>query len=97
MIGGFFGITAALGMISGAWSGTLEPWGFGAFLVAGLLGVLLMPMTVGIFMTFMMFASPIAVIAGLITGHGSSALTAAGIGFGAFVTQWIIGSIRGVN
>lgn len=97
MIGGFLGLSGALGMIAGAWSGTLEPWGFGVFLIAGLVGIFLMPMTVGIFMTIMMSASPIAVLAGIISGQGSSALTAAGIGLGAFVTQWIVGAVRGVN
>jgi len=49
-------------------------------------------MFVGTFMTGVMFASPIAVIAGFINGNSDSAITALGIGIGAFVVQFVIGS-----
>lgn len=94
-MGSLLGFFVAIGMIGSAWSGTLSFWGLPIFIVAALIGIFLMPMTVGTFMTSIMFGAPIAVIAGLIAGNSDSALTALSIGVGAFVVQFVIGKIRG--
>jgi hypothetical protein len=96
MIGGFLGFFAGIGIVISAWQGTLEPWGFGFFAIAAVVGVVLFPMTVGIFMTNIMIFTPIALLAGLITGNGDSALVALGLGVGAFITQFIVGAVRNV-
>jgi hypothetical protein len=90
-IAGFF---VGIGLISSAWSGDLSFWGIPIFVIAAIVGVFLMPMFVGTFMTGVMFASPIAVIAGFINGNSDSAITALGIGVGAFVVQFIVGSVH---
>jgi hypothetical protein len=94
-VGSLLGLIVAIGMIGSSWSGTLSFWGLPIFIVAALLGIFLMPMTVGTFMTSIMFGAPIAVLAGLIAGNSNSALTALAIGVGAFIVQFIIGKIRG--
>jgi hypothetical protein len=94
-VGSLLGLIVAIGMIGSSWSGTLSFWGLPIFIVAALLGIFLMPMTVGTFMTSIMFGAPIAVLAGLIAGNSNSALTALAIGVGAFIVQFIIGRIRG--
>jgi len=94
-MGSLFGFFAGIGLLFGAWEGSLEPWGFGAFIAAILLGVVLMPMTVGTFMTSVMFMAPLAAVLALIRGNFESAGVAAGIAVGAFVTQIVVGAIRG--
>jgi len=91
-LGTFGGLFVGIGLISSAWSGDLSFWGIPIFVIAGIVGIFLMPMFVGTFMTGIMFASPIAVIAGFINGNSDSAITALGIGIGAFVVQFVIGS-----
>lgn len=93
-MGAILGFIVGVGLAISAWDGSLEPWGLGVFVVAGVLGVVLIPRTVGMFMTGVMGFSPIAILAGLISGHGSSALTALGIGIGAFATQLLVGKLR---
>jgi hypothetical protein len=95
MMGSLFGFFAGIGLLFGAWEGSLEPWGFGVFIAAILLGIVLMPMTVGTFMTTIMFMAPLAAILALIRGNFESAGVAAGITVGAFITQILVGLIRG--
>lgn len=93
MIGTILGILVGIGVIGAASSGTLEPWSFAAAIVLVLVG-LLFPRTVGIMLMTVAFASVVAIIAGLVTGHGSSALAALLIGITAFAGQFIIGLVR---
>jgi hypothetical protein len=93
-MGTLIGWVVGLGIIGSAWSGDLSFWGIGVFVIAALVGIFLMPMTVGTFMTSIMFSSIIALIAGFINGNNDSALTALAIGIGSFVTQLIIGALR---
>ena len=93
-MGSLFGFFAGLGIISGAWSGDLEAWGFGAFLVFAIVGVLIFPRTIGTFMTAVMTLGAVAILAGLVSGNGDSAFVALGITLGAAATQFLIGRVR---
>ena len=93
-MGSLLGLFVGIGLLFGAWDGTIESWGLGAFVVAGLLGIVLMPMTVGTFMTSIMFIAPFAAILALLRGNYESAGVSFGIAVGAFVTQIIVGAIR---
>lgn len=94
-MGTLFGLIAGIGLVITSWDGELSFWGLPIFIIAALLGVFLFPFTVGTFMTGIMFASPIAIIAALINSNSQSALAALTIGISAFITQFIIGRIRG--
>lgn len=93
-MGTLIGWIVAIGMIGSAWSGELDFWGIPIFIIAALIGIFLMPMTVGTFMTSIMFGSIIALIGALIGGHSNSAITSLGIGAGAFLTQFVIARFR---
>jgi len=93
-MGTLFGFFASFGIIAGAWSGTLEPWNFGIFVIALLIGVVLTPVTVGTFMATVMIAAPVAAILAALRGNWGSAGTAVGIAVAAFLTQFIIGLVR---
>jgi hypothetical protein len=93
-LGSLIGFFAALGMIGSAWSGTLDFWGLPIFVIAAIVGVFVLPMTIGTFMASIMFGSPIAFIAGLISGNSNSAFTALGIGVCAIAVQMIIGYLH---
>lgn len=94
-MGSLVGLVVSIGIIWSAWDGELTFWGVPIFLAATILGVLIFPMTVGTFMTSIMFASPIAIIFALINSNSQSALAALSLGVSAFITQFIIGKIRG--
>jgi hypothetical protein len=96
-LGTFGGYLVGLGIIGSAWSGDLTFWGIPVFIIAGIVGIFLTPMLIGTFMTGIMFTSPIAAIAGFINGNSDSALTALGIGIGAFITQFVVGHVRGIR
>ena len=91
-MGSLFGLLCGISIVISTWNGTLEFWGFGAFIIAGLVGLFLMPTTVGTFMTGIMIATPFALLAGLIHGHAGSSGLALLFGVCAFVTQFIIGA-----
>ena len=93
-MGSLLGLFVGIGLLFGAWDGTIESWGLGAFLVAGLLGIVLIPMTVGTFMTSIMMIAPIAALLALLRGNMESAGVSFGIAIGAFITQWIVGALR---
>jgi hypothetical protein len=93
-MGSLIGLFVGIGLLFGAWEGTIEPWGLGAFVAAGLLGIILMPMTIGTFMTSIMFIAPVAALLALIRGNTESAGLLVGIAIGAFVTQIIVGAVR---
>lgn len=76
-----------------AFEGTLEAWTIGVAVVIVLIGFVF-PQTVGVALTSISLASPIAIILALVTENGSSALSALGIGITAFVGQYIIGLVR---
>ena len=93
-LGTFGGFIVGIGIVGFAWSGDLIFWGIPTFVIAGIIGIFITPMLVGTFMTGVMFASPIAAIAGFINGNSDSALTALGIGLAAFIVQLIIGAVH---
>jgi hypothetical protein len=76
------------------WSGELDYWSLGAIPVLTLLGVLIIPFTVGTFMTMLVIISPIAAIAGAIRGNWTSAGAALAWAVAAFLSQLIVGAIR---
>lgn len=93
-MGTLFGFFVGLGIIAAAWSGDLEFWGVGAFVAAGIFGILLFPRTVGTFMTSIMFMSVIAAGLAALRGFGDSAKVALTFAVCAFFTQLIVGFIR---
>ena len=93
MFGIIIGVVAAIGMCVQAFEGTLEAWSIGIAVVIVVVGFIF-PQTVGIALTTISIASPIAIILALLTGNGSSALSALGIGITAFAGQYIIGLVR---
>lgn len=93
-MGSILGLFIGLGLISSAWSGELESWGIGLFIVLAVLGIFIFPRTIGTFATAIMFLGAIAIIAALINGNSDSALTAFGITLSAAITQFIVGKVR---
>ena len=94
-MGSLLGLFASIALVIAAWDGELSFWGLPIFIIAALVGVFLFPMTIGTFMTAIVFASPIAIIAALINSNSQSAISALAIGVSAFVTQFIITKVRG--
>lgn len=92
-MGVILGIIVGIGVIVMAANGTLEPWSIGAAVVLVLIGFAF-PRTMGMMLTGVAMASVIAIVAGLVTGHGASALAALLVGITAFVGQFIIGLVR---
>ncbi len=92
-MGAILGILIGIGVVGAAASGTLEPWSAGACVIIVAVG-LLFPRTVGMLLTGVALASVIAIIVGLLTGHGGSALSALLIGMVAFAGQFVIGLVR---
>jgi len=93
-MGSLIGFFIGLGIIASAWSGDLEFWGIGVFLLAGIVGVLLFPMTVGTFMTSIMFMSPIAIVLAAIRGNSESVKVALALTVCAWLTQVLVGTLR---
>ena len=93
-MGSLIGFFVGLGIMASAWSGDLEFWGIGVFVVAGILGILLFPNTVGTFMTSIMFMSPIAIVLAAIRGNSDSVKVALGLTACAWLTQIVVGTIR---
>lgn len=93
MIGTLVGFFVGIGICVQAFNGELEAWSLGVTVVAVLIGFVF-PVTVGTFLTTVMFAAPIAAILGFVTGNASSGLAALGIGLLAFAGQFIIGYVR---
>jgi hypothetical protein len=92
-MGAILGIVIGIGVIVMAANGTLEPWSIGGAVVLVLIGFVF-PRTMGMLLTGVAVASVIAIVAGLVTGHGGSALAAFLIGITAFVGQFVIGLVR---
>jgi hypothetical protein len=95
-MGSLLGFLCSCGLVAAAWEGSLQPFGIAFFVIAAIAGAFLFPYTVGTFMTMVMSGSIFAILAGLVSGHPGSALTALGIGVGAFLTQFFVGSVRGI-
>jgi len=93
VLGIILGVVVGIGVVQAAGSGTLAVGSFVIFIALGLLG-LLFARTVGMMFTTVSVASAIAVIVGLATGHGSSALAALLIGLVTFAGQFLIGNVR---
>ena len=92
MIGTLLGIVVGIGMCIEAWNGQLQAWTIGAAIVVVLIG-LLIPTTVGTFLTGVTVASPVAAILGFVTGHTASGINAIIIGLLAFAGQFILGAV----
>ena len=93
MIGTLLGVIAGIGMCVEAWNGQLQAWTIGAAVVLVLIGFIF-PITVGIFLMGVSFASPIAAILCFVAGNSASGVNALLIGVCAFVGQFIIGRVR---
>lgn len=93
LMGFIIGLFAAIGMCVEAFDGRLEAWSIGAAIVIVLIGFIF-PQTIGVALMTIVVASPIAIILALVTSNGASALSALGIGFTAFVGQYVIGIVR---
>ena len=93
IVGAILGILVGIGVVVAAANGTLEPWSIGAAVVLVLVG-LVFPRTIGMMLTAVAFASVVAIIVGLVTGHGGSAISALLIGVVSFAGQFIIGLVR---
>lgn len=74
-MGGLVGIIAGIYLVVLAWEGELTFWGIPFFLALTLIGIFLLPRTVGRFFIFIVLSSPLAIIAGLFSGNYGSALT----------------------
>ena len=101
MIGIVLGLVASCGLIASGWNprATDTPAIFlvfaGALLVGGVvLGVLLMPRTVGFACMSIQFGGVIAAVAALSQGNGSFVLPMLAVGVAAFLCQLIVGNIR---
>jgi hypothetical protein len=94
-MGSLIGILTGIYIVVLAWEGELTFWGIPLFLALTLIGVFLLPRTVGRFFIFIVLSSPIAIIAGLLSGNYGSALTALAIGVTAFLAEFIIGNTTG--
>jgi len=92
MIGTLLGIVVGIGMCIEAWNGQLQAWTIGAAIVVVLIG-LLIPTTVGTFLTGVTVASPVAAILGFVTGNAASGINAIIIGLLAFAGQFILGAV----
>jgi hypothetical protein len=93
MFGIIIGVIAAIGICVQAFEGTLDALSIGIAVVIVLIGFIF-PQTVGIALTTISITSPIAIILALVSGSGSSALSALAIGITAFAGQYIIGLVR---
>jgi hypothetical protein len=94
-MGGIVGFIVGIFYVLSAWNGDLDFWGVPIFVAVTLLGILLLPKTMGQFLIFIVVFSPIAIIAALINGHSQAALSALFIGLLAFGSEFLIGNIRG--
>ena len=92
-MGFIIGLIVSIAMCVQAFEGTLEAWSIGIAIGIVLVGFVF-PQTVGVALTSISLASLVAIVLALLTGHGSSALSALGIGITAFVGQYVIALVR---
>jgi hypothetical protein len=98
MIGLLWGLGLLFSYLGQAWSGTDSTEGFipmlSFFAVSTLVGLVLFPRTVGMALTPMFMASPVAFIISLFRHNFTYSLTILGIGLIAGLAQFTIARIR---